>query len=81
MVEEIQDAFLEKIPVDESSKEWVILKIFPTSMNIVARTASRALIGAPLCRNETYLNFCTTYAIDVFLSAQIIGLFPRFMMG
>ena len=81
MVVEMRDAFHDNVPINESSNEWVSLKIFPTSMNIVARTASRALVGAPLCRNETYLKFSTTYAVDVIISAHIIGLFPRFMMG
>jgi hypothetical protein len=75
MVEEMQMAF------DESIGEGRTVPLFDTCLKIVAKTASRALVGLPMCRNEEYLEFCVNYAPAVFMSAQVMGLFPRFMMG
>ena len=46
---------------------------------IVTRAANRLLVGAPLCRNEEYLQMSIKYTIDVFGGADKLRKFPDFL--
>ncbi|KAE9395448.1 cytochrome P450 [Gymnopus androsaceus JB14] len=74
--EEIVATFLDLIPAQE---DWVKIPAYTTSFQIVGRTANRFFVGLPLCRDPDWLDLNTHFAVNVFLSAQIINRFPRFL--
>ncbi|KAE9389796.1 cytochrome P450 [Gymnopus androsaceus JB14] len=74
--DEIVAAFADLIPAQE---DWVKIPAYTTSFQIVGRTANRFFVGLPLCRDSDWLDLNTHFAVNVFLSAQIINLFPGFL--
>ncbi|KAE9389795.1 cytochrome P450 [Gymnopus androsaceus JB14] len=69
-------AFADLIPAQE---DWVKIPAYTTSFQIVGRTANRFFVGLPLCRDPDWLDLNMHFAVNVFLSAQIINLFPGFL--
>ncbi|KAJ3785534.1 cytochrome P450 [Lentinula aff. detonsa] len=74
--DEIVSAFADHIP---PSDDWVKVSAYKASFQIVGRTANRFFVGLPLCRNSDWLDLNTNFAVEVFISAMIINLFPAFL--
>ncbi|KAI0737381.1 cytochrome P450 [Daedaleopsis nitida] len=45
--------------------EWTTVNTLSTMRKIVARASNRIFIGAPLCRNQEYLDLAISFAMDV----------------
>ncbi|KAJ3769084.1 cytochrome P450 [Lentinula raphanica] len=74
--DEIVSAFADHIPPQD---DWVKVPAYKTSFQIVGRTANRYFLGLPLCRDPDWLDLNTNFAVEVFISAMIINLFPSFL--
>ncbi|KAK7946090.1 uncharacterized protein PG986_010411 [Apiospora aurea] len=57
----------------------VTADVWDTCLQIIGRTANRAIIGLPLCRNEVLLEQSTKYANAVFQGASLISSFPAYL--
>ncbi|RYO75688.1 hypothetical protein DL766_007064 [Monosporascus sp. MC13-8B] len=75
--EELDDVFRHLLGVD--SVLWKPVNVWDTCLKAISRTANRALIGLPLCRNETLLEQSSLYAKMVFQGATLIGALPSFL--
>ncbi|KAJ7133809.1 cytochrome P450 [Mycena filopes] len=58
------------------SKEWKLIEVLPTTMQVVARTSNRLFVGRPLCRDPEYLQLNIDYTVTIFTRGQMIALFP-----
>lgn len=56
--------------------DWKPITAARTAHRIATRTANRLLVGAPLCRNEEYLQMSIRYTIDVFGGADKLRSWP-----
>ncbi|KAH7867756.1 cytochrome P450 [Lentinula edodes] len=74
--DETVSAFADLIPAKD---DWVKVPAYKTSFQIVGRTANRFFVGLPLCRDSDWLDLNTNFAVEVFISAMIINLFPSFL--
>ncbi|KAJ7902538.1 cytochrome P450 [Mycena olivaceomarginata] len=75
--DEIVDAFDHVLgPVD---KEWQLIQVLPTAVQVVARTSNRLFVGLPLCRELEYLQLNIDYAFAVFVRGLMINLLPGFV--
>ncbi|RYP81521.1 hypothetical protein DL769_001929 [Monosporascus sp. CRB-8-3] len=75
--EELDDVFRHLLGVD--SVLWKTVNVWDTCLKAISRTANRALIGLPLCRNEALLEQSSLYAKMVFQGATLIGALPAFL--
>ncbi|KAI9801587.1 MAG: hypothetical protein M1825_003266 [Sarcosagium campestre] len=73
--DEIELAFADEIGVSE---DWKPIAMSQKAHRIVTRAANRLLVGAPLCRNEEYLQMSIKYTIDVFGGADKLRAYPDF---
>ncbi|KAJ7154091.1 cytochrome P450, partial [Mycena filopes] len=63
------------------SKDWKLIEVLPTSIQVVARTSNRLFVGRPLCRDPEYLQLSidytrqhkplTYYTVTIFTRGQI----------
>jgi hypothetical protein len=51
----------------------------PAAHRIATRVANRLLVGAPLCRDEEYLQTSIKYTVDVFGGADRLRAWPDFL--
>ncbi|KAJ6025258.1 hypothetical protein N7444_012937 [Penicillium canescens] len=74
--DEIKLSFGDEIgnPID-----WTAVVMSRAAHRIATRTANRVLVGAPLCRNEEYLDMSIKYTIDVFGGADKLRAWPKFL--
>lgn len=94
ILNEIELAFRDEIGVSEGliamsyssflsqlmpESDWKAVTMAPKAHRIVTRAANRVLVGAPLCRNEEYLQMSIRYTIDVFGGADKLRAFPDFL--
>ena len=56
--------------------DWKPISMSQKAHRIVTRTANRVLVGAPLCRNEEYLQMSIRYTVDVFGGADKLRGYP-----
>lgn len=63
----------------ENTEEWKEVNLMETMMRIVTRTSNRVFVGKEACRNEEYLDLCTSFAQDVPISSIIIRIVPGFL--
>ncbi|KIK55508.1 hypothetical protein GYMLUDRAFT_248559 [Collybiopsis luxurians FD-317 M1] len=75
--EEMELAFAECLA--EVKNDWIGIPAYKTSFQIVGRVANRYFVGLPLCRDPDWLHLNTHFAIDVFMSAGIINMFPQLL--
>lgn len=61
------------------SKEWKSIPLHDNMVRVIARTSNRVFVGAPLCRNDTYLTSASNYAGDIVVSATLISQVPVFL--
>ncbi|KAL2696029.1 hypothetical protein AAEP93_003329 [Penicillium crustosum] len=59
--------------------DWTAVVMSRAAHRIATRTANRLLVGAPLCRNEEYLDMSIKYTIDVFGGADKLRAWPKFL--
>ncbi|KAH7041292.1 cytochrome P450 [Microdochium trichocladiopsis] len=72
---ETDDAFRTYLGIDTENPRTI--NIWQTAQRITSRTANRAFLGLPLCRNETLLQECASYAKMVYQGAVFIGALPE----
>lgn len=65
----------------DTPSEWKSFTAAMKAHRIATRTANRVLVGAPLCRNEEYLQMSIRYTIDVFGGADKLRKYPEFLRG
>lgn len=53
---------------------WKEVKVLETMQGLAVRTASRALVGMPLCRNEAYLKNAIYHAMGIALGSLVCNL-------
>ena len=91
---ELQQKLVDKMPmIDEemaSSLEDVVtaqvdndgkatINVWDTALRILSRTSNRVIVGAPLCRNQEYLDAVVNSSVAVFPSGIFIRLIPGFL--
>ena len=76
ILDEVELAFADEIG---AAQEWTPVPMSLKAHRIVTRAANRLLVGAPLCRNEEYLQMSIKYTIDVFGGADKLRKFPDFL--
>ncbi|KAI9441481.1 cytochrome P450 [Lactarius indigo] len=57
--------------------DWVKVPIVETLQRVVCAATNRVFVGAPLCRDQNYLNLNFNFATSVIKLAVIISLFPK----
>ncbi|KAJ7720374.1 cytochrome P450 [Mycena maculata] len=75
--DEIVNAFDDVLGLKD--KEWKLLHVLPSIMQIVARTSNRLFVGLPLCREKEYLDLNIDYTVLVFTRGLMIRLIPEFL--
>ncbi|PWW80839.1 hypothetical protein C7212DRAFT_161685, partial [Tuber magnatum] len=60
-------------------KEWTKVRIWVVMLQIVARATNRMFVGAPLCRDQEYLNNVIQYSIKVVKAGAILDTLPRIL--
>ncbi|KAF9235151.1 cytochrome P450 [Melanogaster broomeanus] len=75
--DEVVTAFEEIL--DLKRNEWKSVPALDTVRKVVCRTANRAFVGLPLCRNPDWVNLNIQYTVDLFRAGIVIGLFPRML--
>ncbi|KAF8633024.1 hypothetical protein AX15_001616 [Amanita polypyramis BW_CC] len=61
-----------------NEEDWVPVPTLETVTQVITRVSNCAFVGAPLCRDQEYVNLCKTFAVtEVLQAALIINVFPR----
>lgn len=61
------------------STRWHEIAVYDTMLDVISRISNRALVGFPLCRNETYLRCSRNFARFVIITAGLINLLPSML--
>jgi cytochrome P450 len=59
--------------------DWVKVPIVDTMERAVCATSNRVFVGAPLCRNQDYLNLNLSFTLNVIKHATILKMFPKLL--
>jgi hypothetical protein len=59
--------------------DWVKVPIVDTIQRVVCATSNRVFVGAPLCRNQDYLNLNLNFTLNVMKNAIILKMFPKLL--
>lgn len=59
--------------------QWHEVAVYDTMLEVISRISNRALVGFPLCRNESYLRSSRTFARFVIITAGLINLLPSIL--
>ncbi|EPT03391.1 hypothetical protein FOMPIDRAFT_1028682 [Fomitopsis schrenkii] len=78
VADEVQRGFEELVPA--TNKEWLPIAAFPIMMKIIARGSNRIFVGAPLCRNEEFLDISANFATDVIKGSGVLTFVPHFLL-
>lgn len=78
IVSEVTLAWQENTDIGD---EWTEVNIWDVMLKVISRTVNRMLVGAPLCRNQEYLDNLIEYATTVSKSGLIIDMTPRILRG
>jgi len=62
-----------------TAKEWRLVEIFPPIRRTVARSSSRAFVGLPLCRNESWLTISTEFTGNFLKTVIELSKKPRLL--
>ncbi|EPQ55820.1 cytochrome P450 [Gloeophyllum trabeum ATCC 11539] len=73
-------AFEQHMPLTDS-KEWTAIPCLETGRQLSTRINNRILVGAPLCRDQEYINLNLRFIVDMFQCRLLLCLFPRFLHG
>ncbi|KAK3945482.1 cytochrome P450 [Diplogelasinospora grovesii] len=63
----------------KDTEEWKSLNLWEVWMAIVPRVTSRIVVGAPVCRDETFLKSQVAFADAVVRNSFILNMFPRIL--
>ncbi|PSN64497.1 putative cytochrome P450 [Corynespora cassiicola Philippines] len=74
--EELDYSFENDVPQPD---EWTEVDIQAILQKMIARVSSRVFIGERASRDETWLNLCLQFPMNVFSTAFIMRLFPPFL--
>lgn len=77
MGDELGFAFDSRFGTD--AENWTELNLMSAVRLIVAQGSSRFTVGAPLCRDEDYLQTTLEFPNRFMLTAGLVGLFPKFL--
>ncbi len=61
----------------KDTENWKTLKLWDAWLGIVPRVTNRVIVGAPLCRNQEFLDSQVGFADDVVRNSFILDMFPR----
>ncbi|KAF8270428.1 cytochrome P450 [Lactarius quietus] len=59
--------------------DWVKVPIMKTMQHVVSATSNRVFVGAPLCRDQNYLDLNVNFTIDVIKNSTILKMFPKLL--
>lgn len=59
------------------TENWKSLNLWEAWLGIVPRVTNRIIVGAPLCRNQEFLDSQVAFADDVVRNSFILDMFPR----
>jgi cytochrome P450 len=59
------------------TENWKSVSLWEAWLGIVPRVTNRILVGAPLCRNQEFLNSQVAFADDVVRNSFFLDMFPR----
>ncbi|KZT23027.1 cytochrome P450 [Neolentinus lepideus HHB14362 ss-1] len=71
-------AFEQYMPLTDS-KEWTAIPCLETGRQLSTRINNRILVGAPLCRDQEYIDLNLRFIVDMFQCRLLFCLFPRFL--
>ncbi|KAJ7486984.1 cytochrome P450 [Mycena latifolia] len=75
--DEITHAFDDVLSLEND--DWKELRVYPNTMQIVARVSNRIFVGLPLCREQEYLDLNINYTVAIVMRGLLIALLPRFL--
>ena len=61
----------------KDTENWKSLTLWDAWLGIVPRVTNRIIVGAPLCRNQEFLDSQVAFADDVVRNSFFLELFPR----
>ncbi|KAF8270427.1 cytochrome P450 [Lactarius quietus] len=67
------------ISMHGDDSDWVKVPVLKTMQHVVSATSNRVFVGAPLCRDQDYLNLNTNFTINVMKNATILKMFPKLL--
>jgi hypothetical protein len=67
--------------ISDTLTEFKSVAMAHAAHRITTRTANRMLVGAPLCRNEEYLDMTVRYTGDLFGGADRVRAYPDVLKG
>jgi cytochrome P450 len=73
--DEVHGAIDDTFGVD--TDHWKSLNLWEAWLGIVPRVTNRMLVGAPLCRDQGFLDSQVAFADDIFRNSFILAMFPR----
>ncbi|KAH6842975.1 cytochrome P450 [Chaetomium sp. MPI-CAGE-AT-0009] len=59
------------------TENWKSVSLWEAWLGVVPRVTNRIIVGAPLCRNQEFLNSQVAFADDVVRNSFILDMFPR----
>ncbi|KAK4127251.1 cytochrome P450 [Parathielavia appendiculata] len=59
------------------TENWKSVNLWEAWLGIVPRVTNRIIVGAPLCRNQEFLNSQVAFADDVVRNSFFLDMFPR----
>jgi cytochrome P450 len=61
----------------KDTENWKAVNLWEAWLGIVPRVTNRIIVGAPLCRNQEFLDSQVAFADDVVRNSFILHMFPR----
>ncbi|KAI5993498.1 cytochrome P450 [Pisolithus albus] len=78
MKDEVYNAFEEVLGLKDNA--WKSVVAVETIRQIVCRASNRVIVGLPLCRDPDWIDLNARYAVDVAFDANILNMFPKFLV-
>ncbi|KAN0130728.1 Cytochrome P450 [Lactarius tabidus] len=67
------------VSIPTHGDDWVKVPVMETMQHVVCATVNRVFVGAPLCRNQEYLNLNLNFTLNVIKNATILKMFPALL--
>ncbi|OSX67132.1 hypothetical protein POSPLADRAFT_1051287 [Postia placenta MAD-698-R-SB12] len=81
VVDEMEVAFPEVMPMPTQDDEWAAFPVRDTMAAIVSRISNRVFVGLPLCRDPKFLDTLVEYALSVAKARDILSVVPGLLKG
>ncbi|KAI6034753.1 cytochrome P450 [Pisolithus microcarpus] len=78
MKDEVHIAFEELLRLKDNA--WKSVVAVATIRQIVCRARNRVIVGLPLCRDPDWIDLNARHAVDVAFDANILNMFPKFLV-